>query len=112
MYEVELGAPEWVYTPKWRGNDQTEKPGTVKLRLLSVEEQEDCLGFSAGGGMDRKAMFRAGVVEFNGWKIGGKAIKTADDVLEARGPLYGLFAEIWLEINNKCFLGEADSKNS
>ncbi len=109
MFDVELGAPEWDYTPKFKGNDKADKPGSVRLRLLSVEEQEECLGF--GAKLDRAKMFTYGVVEFKGFSVRGKPIKTAADVLETQGQLYGLFAEVWIEINNKLFLSEGEVKN-
>ena len=110
MHEVKLGTPEWTFTPEFDKNKAQDTPGTVKLRLLTVEEQEECVPFG-GGKIDRVQVFKFGVVEFNGWGLDGKEIKTADDVLLAQGRLYGLFIETWAEITNKLYLTEDEEKN-
>jgi len=110
-YEIKQAPLEWDYVPKFRGNDKRDSPGVAKLRQLTTREMNQCIKIRATGPeVDEARILECGLVELSGFSVSGKPLKTAKDILDTAG-LYGLFVELWTEIQSGCTLSEQDSKN-
>ena len=106
-YDVKIGSLEWEFTPKFSG-------GVVKatLRMLTVNEVDECISVSAARGIDRPKMVTYGLKELHHLTIDGKAIKTAAELIASPKLLMPLFIELWLEIQSGSTVTEKEVKNS
>ena len=110
-HEITTGALEWEFTPTFKGNDKSSKPFIARLRQLTTREMNQCIKIRpTGPEINGEKILECGLVEMVDFKVNGKQLKTADDILDTPG-LYGLFTELWVEIQSGNVLPEQDSKN-
>ena len=110
-HEITTGALEWEFIPTFKGNDKSNKPFIAKLRQLTTREMNQCIKIrQTGPEINEEKILEYGLVEMVGFKVNGKPIKTANEIMDTPG-LYGLFTELWVEIQSGNVLPEQDSKN-
>lgn len=103
------------FIPTFRDNKKLA-PGDqiiVGMRLLTVEERDDCYVDTPNGGLrpDRKLFFSKGVEWVKNLKENGKKVESAEGILEAKG-LFTLFLELATEAIVMNIVTEEEEKNS
>ena len=110
-YEIKQAPLEWEYVPKFRGNDKRTEPFTVTLKQLSTRQVNGAIEITVEGPkVNYEKIFINGLVKVNRFKVDGKQIVTADDILDTPG-LYPLFTELTVEIQNGNLILDTDLKN-
>ena len=107
--ELEIGTFEYDYYPDFLDNAK-KKTVVAKLKMITTGELEGAINPANPGMVDRKAVVEAGLKELQGLKVNGKEIKTVEDIL-ATPKLFGLYVDLFVEINSKGNLTQEEIKN-